>query len=226
MGTAFLNSLSVISTNDCCILLFTCLEKSFHVGSGTFTTENFKWMVRLKKFPLQKALEDVHGQLITIFRILWKDESVEHHTARPRRQLAMTAEWVTMRWTQHNRVARKPGMGPSSRTTPWDDRMILRLALTITTAEIRAGVTGKVSPRTLGNKLLEIGSSSRVTMRCLPLTPCHRQHRPAWCTARNNWGIEWHSVVFSDGLASICVSQIEANVSVDDPVKSHRKQRL
>ena len=49
MGTAFLNSLSVISTTDYCNLLLTCLEKVFHVGSATFTTENFKCMVYLKE---------------------------------------------------------------------------------------------------------------------------------------------------------------------------------
>ena len=55
MGTAFLNSLSIISTNDCCTLLLTCLEKAFHVGSAAFTAENFKYMVCLKKFSLQKV---------------------------------------------------------------------------------------------------------------------------------------------------------------------------
>ena len=54
MGRAFLNGLSVISTNDCCTLLVACLEKAFHVGSTTFTTENFKCMVFLKKSSLQK----------------------------------------------------------------------------------------------------------------------------------------------------------------------------
>ena len=56
MGTAFLNNLSVISTNDCCTLLLTCLEKAFHVGSVTFTTENFKYMMCLKNFSLQKSI--------------------------------------------------------------------------------------------------------------------------------------------------------------------------
>ena len=54
MGTASLNSLSAISTNDCCTLLLTCSEKSLHVGSATFTTENFKCRVCLKKFSLKK----------------------------------------------------------------------------------------------------------------------------------------------------------------------------
>ena len=54
MGKAFLNSLYVISTNDCCPLLLTCLEIAFRVGSATFTTENFKCMVCLKKFSTKK----------------------------------------------------------------------------------------------------------------------------------------------------------------------------
>ena len=54
MGTAFLNVLSVISTNDCTLLL-TCLEKAFHVGSAAITTENFKCMVCLNKFSLEKT---------------------------------------------------------------------------------------------------------------------------------------------------------------------------
>ena len=56
MGTAFLNSLSVISTNDCSTLLLTCLEKEFHVGSVTFTTENFN--------PL---LPELRKNIFTIF---------------------------------------------------------------------------------------------------------------------------------------------------------------
>ena len=43
------DSLSEISTNDCGILLLTCLEKAFHVGSATFTTENL-CMVCLSSF--------------------------------------------------------------------------------------------------------------------------------------------------------------------------------
>ena len=54
MSTVFRYNLSIISTTDCCTLLLTCLEKAFHVGSATFTTENFKCMVRLKKFSLKK----------------------------------------------------------------------------------------------------------------------------------------------------------------------------
>ena len=54
---------------------------------------------------------------------------------------AMTAECVATRWTQDTSVARRAGLGPFRRTTPRDDRRLLRLALTNrrkTTAEIRA----------------------------------------------------------------------------------------
>ena len=54
-GHSLLNSLLVMSTNDCCTLLLTCLEKAFRVGSATFTTKNFKYAVCLKKFSLQKC---------------------------------------------------------------------------------------------------------------------------------------------------------------------------
>ena len=62
MGTTFLNSLTVISTYDCCTLLLTCLEKAFHVGFDTFTTDNFKCMMRLNKFSLKKN----HNSLIIL----------------------------------------------------------------------------------------------------------------------------------------------------------------
>ena len=55
MGTDFLKSFSVISTNDCCTLLLIGLEKVFHDGSSTYTTENFKCMVCLKNFSPQKV---------------------------------------------------------------------------------------------------------------------------------------------------------------------------
>ena len=56
MGTPFLNSLLVISTNDCCTLLLICLEKAFHVGSAIFNTKNFKCMVCLKKISLKNIV--------------------------------------------------------------------------------------------------------------------------------------------------------------------------
>ena len=76
MGTTFLNILSVISTNDCCTLLLTCLEKVFHYGSATFSTDNFKCMVRLKKFSVQKLqVLDVFNPLSTnIFKIYNKHD--------------------------------------------------------------------------------------------------------------------------------------------------------
>ena len=55
MGTAFLNSHSVISTTGCCKLLLTCLEKVFYFCSVMFTTENFECMVRLKKVLLKNV---------------------------------------------------------------------------------------------------------------------------------------------------------------------------
>ena len=57
MGTAFLNSLSVTSTTDCCTLVLICLAKVFHDGSAKFTTEDFECMVCLKKLTLQYAFE-------------------------------------------------------------------------------------------------------------------------------------------------------------------------
>ena len=58
MGTAFLNSLSVISTNDCCTVLRTCLEKVFQGGSAEFTTENFKSKVCLRTFHFNNNISN------------------------------------------------------------------------------------------------------------------------------------------------------------------------
>ena len=89
MCTAFLNSLSVISTTGCYILLFTCLEKAFHVGSATFTTENFKCMVRLRKFSVKKILQDF------FYRLKFKEKKFYPGPGHDSRPLALHVRALT-----------------------------------------------------------------------------------------------------------------------------------
>ena len=135
----------------------------------------------------------------------------KHHTYRSRTQFAACgaiADRVVTRWTQCNRVARRTDNGPSRRSTSQEVLRIFQQALTnrrMTAAEFLTKVTGRVSSRRVRNRLLEAGLRFRVATRCLPLTP-------VWCSAMS--------------LASVCGSQIDANVSIDDLVKGHRERRL
>ena len=125
-----------------------------------------------------------------------------------------TAERVVTRWTQGNSVARKVGTGPSRRTTPWEDRRILRLALTkrrMTTAKSEKGLLA-VSPRTVRSRLQDADWDFEF--------PCVVYR---WHHTRDFHGVEPESTGTLSGLlwcsamslTSVCGSQINANMSIE-----------
>ena len=122
----------------------------------------------------------------------------------------MTAERVVMRWTH-------------------DNHRTLLLALTnrrMTTTEIRAEVTGKCQHKLSGTDYWKLDWDLK-----LP-SIVYRWHHTR--DNRDLHGVEpksagtlsyilWCSVM---SLSFVCGSQIDANVSIDDLVKGHKKQRL
>ncbi|UYV79199.1 hypothetical protein LAZ67_17001480 [Cordylochernes scorpioides] len=61
-------------------------------------------------------------------------------------------------------------------------------------------VTGtQVSKMTINRRLRERNLRARRPLRCLPLTPVHRQVRLQWCRERSTWNCaDWGRIVFSD----------------------------
>ena len=141
---------------------------------------------------------------------------------------AMISKRVVRRWTQDNGMASRAGTGPSRWTTPREDHMSLRLDLTNRriTGEILAEVTGRVSPWALETDYWKLGCYIE-----LPWVFYHRHHTTG---NRDFHGIEAESTGILNGilwcsamsLASVCGSEMDANVFVDDLVKGHRKQWL
>ena len=113
----------------------------------------------------------------------------------------MTAEGVVTRWTQDNSVARRSGTTPFGRSTPIEDRRILRLSLTnvrMTKAEMGKRLQAECHHEPSGTDYWKLSWDLEFAILCLLLTPYHRQQRLAWCRARVNYNIECHSVMFSD----------------------------
>ncbi|GFT68067.1 transposable element Tcb1 transposase [Trichonephila clavipes] len=55
------------------------------------------------------------------------------------------------------------------------------------------------SRETIRRRLTEVGLRSRRPLRCLPLTPHHRQCRLDFCRPRATWSVtDWRRVIFSD----------------------------
>ena len=64
--------------------------------------------------------------------------------------------------------------------------------------EFRAYVAPAVSPRIIRNSLLTAELRSHVPLARLTFTPRHHQAVLFWCRQKDDWRVEWRSVVFSD----------------------------
>ncbi|UYV66965.1 hypothetical protein LAZ67_4003475 [Cordylochernes scorpioides] len=99
-------------------------------------------------------------------------------------------------------MQRKDGSGRPRDTTEWEDRAIVRMAVAApeTTLSTIQRVTGtQVSKMTINRRLRERNLRARRPLRCLPLTPVHRQVRLQWCRERSTWNCaDWGRIVFSD----------------------------
>ncbi|UYV74518.1 VPS53, partial [Cordylochernes scorpioides] len=93
----------------------------------------------------------------------------------------------------------KDGSGRPRATTEQDDRAIVRMAVTApeSTLSTIQRVTG--TQMTINRRLRERNLRARRPLRCLPLTPVHRQVRLQWCRERSTWNCaDWGRIVFSD----------------------------
>ncbi|UYV69295.1 hypothetical protein LAZ67_6003159 [Cordylochernes scorpioides] len=99
-------------------------------------------------------------------------------------------------------MQRQDGSGRPRATTERKDRAIVRMAVAApeSTVSTIQRVTGtQVSKMTINRRLRELNLRARRPLRCLPLTPVHRQVRLQWCRERSTWNCaDWGRIVFSD----------------------------
>ncbi|UYV83005.1 hypothetical protein LAZ67_22001722 [Cordylochernes scorpioides] len=106
------------------------------------------------------------------------------------------------KWVNNGRMQRQDGSGRPRDTTEREDRAIVRTAVAApeSTLSTIQRVTGtQVSKMTINRRLRERNLRARRPLRCLPLTPVHRQLRLQWCQERSTWNCaDWGRIVFSD----------------------------
>ncbi|UYV82173.1 hypothetical protein LAZ67_21001252 [Cordylochernes scorpioides] len=91
------------------------------------------------------------------------------------------------KWVNNGRIQRQDGSGLPRATTEREDRAIVRMAVAApeSTLSTIQRVTGKqVFKMTINRRLRERNLRVRRPLRCLPLTPVHRQQ---WCRERSTW---------------------------------------
>lgn len=121
----------------------------------------------------------------------------------------ITPSVVSNLWKQFletGSISRKPGQGRPRATTDNEDHY---LALTAkrhrySTAsqlsrELNAATGTRISRHTVARRLHETGLYARKPAVCIPLNPCHKRERLAWCRQHLPWtSLQWGNVLFTD----------------------------
>ncbi|UYV64260.1 hypothetical protein LAZ67_3000095, partial [Cordylochernes scorpioides] len=142
--------------------------------------------------------EFVTGRAIGLKEAGWSNRLIARHLCRS--DAAIRRCW--QKWVNNRRMQRQDGSGRPRSTTEWEDRAIVRMAVaapesTLSTIQRMTGT--QVSKMTINRRLRERNLRARRPLRCLPLTPVHRQVRLQWCRERSTWNCaDWGRIVFSD----------------------------
>ncbi|UYV76563.1 hypothetical protein LAZ67_14001162 [Cordylochernes scorpioides] len=135
-------------------------------------------------------------------------ENIQHHVTTFRRSIPVEEfqgafqAWQTRLLHVVQAMIIMDGSGRPRATTEREDRAIVRMAVAApeSTLSTIQRVTGtQVSKMTINRRLRVRNLSARRPLRCLPLTPVHRQVRLQWCRERSTWNCaDWGRIVFSD----------------------------
>ena len=114
---------------------------------------------------------------------------------------AITVMHIWKKWT----AGRKPGSGECKSITAWDDRHLIRMALTDCTAsscvlaEHWSTATGALlSSSTVHRSLQQRGLRARLPLSRIPLSLNHRHLRLQWAQQHRAWYTQWQQIAFSD----------------------------
>ncbi|UYV72285.1 K02A2.6-like, partial [Cordylochernes scorpioides] len=138
------------------------------------------------------------GRAIGLKEAGWSNRLIARHLCR--NDAAIRRYW--QKWVNNGSMQRQDGGGRPRATTEREDRAIVRMAVAApeSTLSTIQRVTGtQVSKMTINRRLRERNLRARRPLRCLPLTPVHRQVRLQWCRERSTWNCaNWGRIVFSD----------------------------
>ncbi|UYV65536.1 hypothetical protein LAZ67_3004622 [Cordylochernes scorpioides] len=138
------------------------------------------------------------GRAIGLKEAGWSNRLIARHLCRS--DAAIRRCW--QKWVNNGRLQCQDGSGRPRATTEREDRAIVRMAVAApeSTLSTIQRVTGtQVSKMTINRRLRERNLRARRPLRCLPLTPVHRQVRLQWCWERSTWNCaDWGRIVFSD----------------------------
>ncbi|UYV61580.1 hypothetical protein LAZ67_1005361 [Cordylochernes scorpioides] len=138
------------------------------------------------------------GRAIGLKEAGWSNQLIARHLCRS--DAAIRRCW--QKWVNNGSMQRQDGSGRPRATTEREDRAIVRMAVAApeSTLSTIQRVTGtQVSKMTINRRLRGRNLRARRPLRCLPLTPVHRQVRLQWCRERSTWNCaDWGRIVFSD----------------------------
>ncbi|UYV82953.1 B3GNT1 [Cordylochernes scorpioides] len=148
--------------------------------------------------PYEHMSEFETGRAIGLKEAGWSNRLIARHLCRS--DAAIRQCW--QKWVNNGSMQRQDGSGRPRATTEREDRAIVRMAVaapesTLTTIQRVTGT--QVSKMTINRRLRERNLRARRPLRCLPLTPVHRQVRLQWCRERSTLNCaDWGRIVFSD----------------------------
>ncbi|UYV83825.1 hypothetical protein LAZ67_X000316 [Cordylochernes scorpioides] len=119
------------------------------------------------------------GRAIGLKEAGWSNRLIGRHLCRS--DAAIRRCW--QKWVNNGSMQRQDGSGRPKATTEREDRAIVRMAVAApeSTLSTIQRVTGtQVSKMTINRRLRERNLRARRPLRCLPLTPVHRQLRLQW----------------------------------------------
>ncbi|UYV70155.1 hypothetical protein LAZ67_7002015, partial [Cordylochernes scorpioides] len=138
------------------------------------------------------------GRAIGLKEAGWSNRLIARHLCRS--DAVIRRCW--QKWVNNGRMQRQDGSGRPRATTEREDRAIVRMAVAApesTLSTIQRVTATQVSKRTINRRLRERNLRARRPLRCLSLTPVHRQVRLQWCRKRSTWNCaDWGRIVFSD----------------------------
>ncbi|UYV84357.1 hypothetical protein LAZ67_X001927 [Cordylochernes scorpioides] len=128
----------------------------------------------------------------------WSNRLIARHLCQS--DAAIRRCW--QKWVNNESMQCQDSSGRPRATTEREDRAIVRMAVAApeSTLSTLQRVTGtQVSKMTINRRLRALNLRARRPLRCLPLTPVHRQVRLQWCRKRSTWNCaDWGRIVFSD----------------------------
>ncbi|UYV75101.1 SIM2 [Cordylochernes scorpioides] len=138
------------------------------------------------------------GRAIGLKEAGWSNRLIARHLCRNYAAIRRCSQ----KWVNNGSMQRQDGSGRPRATTEREDRAIVRMAVAApeSTLSTIQRVTGtQVSKMTINRRLKERNLRARRPLRCLPLTPVHRQVQLQWCRERSTWNCaDWGRIVFSD----------------------------